>query len=85
MIASELLSILCCPETKQELNLAEEALIERLNQSISKKALKNRAGETVEQSLESGLVRKDGKFLYPVRSDIPVMLVDEAISLEGLL
>jgi uncharacterized protein YbaR (Trm112 family) len=26
-------------------------------------------------------VRADGKYLYPVREDIPVMLIDEAIAL----
>jgi uncharacterized protein YbaR (Trm112 family) len=28
------------------------------------------------------LVRQDGLFGYPVRNDIPVMLVDEAVPLE---
>ena len=85
MISNELLSILCCPETKQDLVAAEGSLIERLNQSIAKRTLKNRAGAIVELPLEGGLIRKDKKFLYPVRSDIPVMLLDEAIPLENLL
>ena len=43
--------------------------------------LTNRAGEPVRERLDGGLVRADGKVLYPIREDIPVMLVDEAIPL----
>jgi uncharacterized protein YbaR (Trm112 family) len=27
------------------------------------------------------LVRADGKFIYPIRQEIPIMLIDEAIPL----
>lgn len=84
MISRDFLAILCCPETKQELVVAEASLIEKLNQKISKQDLRNRAGKVIEQKLEAGLVRADKKFLYPIRSDIPVMLLDEAIPVDGL-
>jgi len=42
-----------------------------------------RGGQPVKEKLDAGLVRADGRFLYPIRSDIPVMLVDEAIPLAG--
>jgi uncharacterized protein YbaR (Trm112 family) len=83
MIDSELLRILCCPETRQELRLAEAALVENLNRQIAAGALHNRAGQTVSEKLDGGLVRADGKLLYPVHQDIPVMLVDEAIPLSA--
>lgn len=79
MIDAELLKILCCPETHQELRIAEPAVIEKLNQQIAVGGLKNRSGQPVKEKLDGGLVRADGKFLYPIRRDIPVMLVDEAI------
>ena len=81
MIDAELLKILCCPETHQDLHVAESALIEKLNGQIAADGLKNRAGQTVKERIEGGLMRADGKFLYPIRQDIPVMLVDEAIPL----
>jgi uncharacterized protein YbaR (Trm112 family) len=28
-------------------------------------------------------VRQDGQYLYPIRDDIPIMLIDEAIPLAG--
>ena len=31
--------------------------------------------------LEGGLLRADGKVVYPIRNGIPVMLIDEAIPL----
>lgn len=79
MPAVELLDILVCPETKQPLRLADEALIARLNRAISAGSLENRAGVTVGAPLESGLLRQDGEVLYPIRDDIPIMLLDEAI------
>ena len=82
MIDAELLKILCCPETHQELRVADSALVEKLNQQADAGTLKNRAGQPVKEKLDGGLVRADGKFLYPIRKDIPVMLVDEAIPLE---
>lgn len=85
MVSSELLSILCCPETKQDLTVADASLIARLNQKIEKSALKNRGGETVAQKIEGGLIRADKQYLYAIREDIPIMLIDEAIPLAGLL
>lgn len=82
MIDTELLKILCCPETHQELRVADSALMEKLNLQASSGSLKNRAGQPVREALDAGLVRSDGKLLYPVRHNIPVMLVDEAIPLE---
>jgi uncharacterized protein YbaR (Trm112 family) len=79
MIDGELLKILCCPETHQGLRVAEPALVERLNQQIAAGGLRNRAGQPVKEKIDGGLLRADGKFLYPIRQDIPVMLVDEAI------
>ena len=81
MIDAELLKILCCPETHQDLRVAEDTVIERLNGLIAKAQLKNRAGNLVQEPIDGGLIRGDGKILYPVRRNIPVMLVDEGIAL----
>jgi uncharacterized protein len=78
----ELLEILCCPETHQSLAMADPSLISRLNDKIKAGELKNRAGKVVSEPMDAGLVRKDQKFLYPVRRQIPVMLIDEAIPLQ---
>ena len=84
MIDKELLDILVCPEDHTRLELAADELVEKLNQAIAAGQLKNRVGDPVTEPINGGLVREDGKFLYPIRDDIPVMLIDEAIPLEGL-
>ena len=81
MLDAETLSLLRCPETHQTLRPADPQLLTRLNQEIAAGNLKNRAGHLLERPLENGLVRADTKVLYPIRHNIPVMLVDEAIPL----
>lgn len=78
----ELLQILRCPETRQTLVVAEPAVVARLNAQISTGQLRNAAGQQVAAKLDGGLVRADGTALYPVRKNVPVLLVDEAIALE---
>ena len=79
MMDAELLKILCCPETHQELRLADTARLGEVNLRITTGGAKNRAGRPVTEPLEGGLLRADGKFLYPIRNGIPVLLVDEAL------
>lgn len=84
MIDSELLQILCCPETHQALAVAPPELLSRLNERALAGGLRNRAGQLIQEPLEAGLIRDDRRYLYPVRHRIPIMLVDEAIPLEGV-
>ncbi len=84
MLNPELLEILVCPETKQTLKLADAGTLERVNQAVAAGGLKNQGGNRVKDRIEEGLVREDGNVLYPVKDDIPVMLLDEAIRLETL-
>ncbi len=79
MINKELLDILCCPETKQDITYVDGDIIKKINSEIQKETLKNRGGETVREPIEAGLLREDRQFLYPVREDIPIMLIEEAI------
>jgi len=81
----DLLAILCCPDTKQDVSLADESLIAKLNDAVSRGQLKNRANKPVAEPLDGGLIRSDRKVLYPIREDIPVMLIEEGIPLEGML
>ena len=84
MIDQELLDILVCPETKQPVQLADDALIAQLNGAIDDGTLVNQVGETVAAPIEGGLLREDGQVLYAIRDEIPIMLIDEAIVLSQL-
>jgi uncharacterized protein YbaR (Trm112 family) len=77
----ELLQMLRCPETQQALALAETALVDRLNAQVITGELRNGAGQPVTVKLDAGLMRADGKVLYPIRRNVPVLLVNEAITL----
>ncbi len=81
-VDKDLLAILCCPETKQAVTLADDQLIQKVNGAIERGTLKNKAQKPVTEKLDGGLIRSDNKILYPVREDIPVMLIDEGIPLE---
>ncbi len=83
MIDQALLDILACPETKEEVRLAPEAVVDTVNGMIKAGTLVNRGGEKVTETIDGGLVRADGKYLYPIREEIPIMLIDEAIPLSG--
>ena len=80
-VDEELLKILVCPETHQSLHLAGEDLIAELNRKIEAGELVNREGDRVTEKIDAGLIREDGKYLYPIREDIPIMLIPEAIPL----
>jgi uncharacterized protein YbaR (Trm112 family) len=77
----ELLEILVCPETKQPVSQASDEVLAAVNARIEAGTLRNRGGEKVGKPLAEGLVREDGKILYPVDDGIPVMLIDESIEL----
>lgn len=76
-----LVQILRCPETRQTLGVAEPTVVDRLNALVAAAKLSNTSGKPVTTKLDGGLVRADGKALYPVRNNVPVLLVDEAIAL----
>jgi uncharacterized protein YbaR (Trm112 family) len=84
-VDKDLLAILCCPETKLDVSLADETLISKINDAVSRGVLKNRAQKPVTELLDGGLIRSDRKVLYPIREDIPVMLIEEGIPLEQLV
>jgi len=83
MIDKELLAILACPETHQPLAVASADVVESVNARIRAGGAKNVGGAEVDEPIEGGLVREDGKILYPIRSSIPVLLIEEGLVLEG--
>lgn len=77
----DLVKILCCPETKQKVEFADKELIREINKKITAKKMRNRGGVLLTETIHDGLIRDDKKYLYPIKSDIPIMLINEAIEL----
>ncbi len=74
-IDPELLEILVCPKTKGELELVE--LPEELRRQLVDKYREHfREDEPV---VEQGLYSPEAGLVYPIVSDIPIMLIDEAL------
>ncbi|MGM0461893.1 MAG: Trm112 family protein [Fibrobacterota bacterium] len=78
---SDLLEIICCPETKQTLRPLEREVLRSLNKKIREGSVKNRGGEVVTERLDGALIREDGTIIYPIKKEIPILLIHEAIEL----
>ena len=81
MISQELLQLLRCPQTKQTLSAASTEELARIEAARAAGKLRDRAGRVVAEPVTAGLVRADGILLYPIRGEIPVLLLDEALPL----
>jgi len=74
-----LLDILCCPVSKSPVRLLSRAQLDAINAAIRGGSIETVAGAAVGTALAAGLVTEDGKVIYRIEDDIPVMLADEAI------
>ncbi len=74
-VDAELLEILVCPKSKGSLELIElpvetrEALVEKYREHFRDE----------EPVVEEGLYCEESQLVYPIVSDIPIMLIDEAL------
>ncbi|MEO8502439.1 MAG: Trm112 family protein [Acidobacteriota bacterium] len=71
----ELLAILVCPQSKGALEMVE--LPAEVRRALIEKYREHFRDET--PVVENGLFSADSKLVYPIVSDIPIMLVDEAL------
>lgn len=71
-----------CPDDHTELTLANDSLIREVNQRIKAGCAVNRGGRRVLEPIAAGLVRTAGDLLYPIVHGIPLLLRDEAISID---
>ncbi len=81
---ADLIAILCCPETKQPVSLAEASVVQKVNAAVGRGELKNKGNTPVTGQIDGGLIREDQRILYPIRDNIPVMLIEEGIPLEQI-
>ena len=79
-----LLDILCCPESKQPVSLLGTRQLEALNAALAAGSLRLGDGSPAQGPLQAALITADGKRVYRVDDGIPVMLVDQAIEVQGV-
>ncbi|MEZ5363810.1 MAG: hypothetical protein R2748_16075 [Bryobacterales bacterium] len=78
-ISADLLEILCCPETKVPVEMLPADKLEALNAKIASGEGAYADGSKIDKPLQEGLITTDGKTVYRIDDDIPVMLVDKGI------
>ena len=75
----DFVQILRCPIDRTPVRLLSEEEIRVVNNRIVKGGIRYNDGEKVPPPVEQALITEDGKTIYIVDSDIPVMLRDKAI------
>ena len=78
-IDSNLLNILCCPETKVALQCLDSSSLDILNKAILEGQVKNIGGQILKENFVEALITTDGQRIYQVKEGIPVLLIDEGI------
>ena len=78
-VDGKLLEILCCPVSKVPLERLQRSRLEKLNQAIATGNVQYVHGQTVTSPLKEALITSDGKVIYPVVDDIPLLLEEKGI------
>jgi len=78
-VNGKLLEILCCPVSKTPLTILGRQKLDILNAAIESGEALFVGGEKVLESLQEGLITEDGKVIYPVQDDIPILLEEKGI------
>lgn len=78
-IDPRLLEILCCPATRVPVRTLEAAALKTLNNAIAEGTVLNVDGKQLSTTVAAALITQDGKLIYRIEDDIPVMLAEEAI------
>ena len=78
-VNGKLLEILCCPVSKTPLIVLGRQKLDKLNSAIKSGEALFVDGEKVTDPLQEALITEDGKVVYPVQDDIPVLLEEKGI------
>ena len=78
-IDRRLLEILCCPVSRRPLRLLRNDQLQWLNTAIGARAVHDVNSRVVSIPLAAGLITDDGKVIYRIDDDIPVLLSEDGI------
>ena len=74
-----LLDILVCPATHVPVVLLDEQRLEALNEAVRAGKVTDTGGEAVGDPIAEALITEDGRTVYRIESDIPIMLIESGI------
>ncbi len=80
MMDKRLLDILCDPVTKSPVRPLSADELQALGRAVATGKVSTEGGAPVKAAPAAGLITRDGRTIYRVEDDIPVMLPDEAIA-----
>ena len=78
-VAGNLLEILCCPVSKTPLMVLNQQRLDKLNTAIETGDALYVNGDKITTPLSEALITEDGKLVYPVEEDIPLLLQEKGI------
>ena len=82
MLSQEILNLLVCPVSKQVLSVATAEDLVKIEDLRTRGILKTVTGGNCNNKIEALLISADRKLGYVIRDGIPVLLADEAITLD---
>ena len=80
MIDKRLLDILCDPVTKSPVRPLSAGELDALTRAVAAGKVNTEGGTALKAPPSAGLITRDGRTIYRIEDDIPVMLPDEAIA-----
>lgn len=78
-VEGKLLEILCCPVSKTPLIVLSQDKLDKLNGAVKSGDALYIDGKKVANPLQEALITEDGKVIYDVQDDIPIMLEEKGI------
>ena len=80
MIDKRLLDILCDPVTKSPVRPLSTGELDALCRAVAAGKVSTESGAQLKAVPTAALITRDGRTIYRIEDDIPVMLPDEAIA-----
>ena len=80
-VNKELLEILCCPKTHVPVRTVTPVELREINAKIENGGLAYADGSAIEKPLVEALITEDGRTVYRIDDDIPIMLPEKGIPL----
>lgn len=75
----EEVAMLCCPETREGLELADSRMLTEINECIRAGGVVTVIGSAVTERLEGALLCEKAARIYPIKGNIPLLLSEAAL------